>query len=106
MLKSMTRNPAIGVLAAIYIYFTLEFLSINTGNPSGAEGFEQRWLIAILVVNVVVLLICSVRFVMATDDRPVTGYFRPLAETVVFSILVVPYFFVMYWISFMFLWEF
>jgi hypothetical protein len=25
---------------------------------------------------------------------------------VVFSILVVPYFFVVYWISFMFLWEF
>lgn len=106
MLKSMTRNPAVGVLAAIYIYFTLEFLSINTGDPNGGEGFAQRWLIAILIVNIVMLLICAVRFVRATEDRPFTGYFRPLAETVVFSILVVPYFFGVYWISFMFLWEF
>jgi hypothetical protein len=37
MLKSMTRNPAVGVLAAIYIYFTLEFLSINTGDRTAEE---------------------------------------------------------------------
>lgn len=66
----------------------------------------QRWLIAILTVNVVVLLYCTVRVVLATEDRPVTSYLRPLAETLVFSILVIPYFFVVYWISFMFLWEF
>lgn len=106
MLKSMTRNPAVGALAAVYMYFTLEFLSINTGNPNGGDGFVQRWLIAILIVNIVVLLNRAVRFVIATEDRRLTGYFRPLAETVVFSILVVPYFFVVYWISFMFLWEF
>lgn len=106
MLKSMTRNPAVIVLAAIYVYFTLEFLSINTGNPNRGEGFAQRWLIAILVVNVVVLLFYTVRFVLTTEDRPITSHFRPLAETVVLSILVVPYFFVVYLISFMFLWKF
>ena len=106
MLKSMTRNPAVVVLAAIYVYFTLEFLSINTGNPNRGEGFVQRWLIAILVVNVVVLLFRTVRSVFTTEDRPVTSHFRPLSETLVFSILVVPYFFVLYWISYMFLWEF
>lgn len=102
----MIRNPAVWLLAAIYIYFTLEFLSLSTGISSGGEGFIQRWLMAILVVNVVVLLICTARFVTASEAHPGIGYFRPLAETVVFSFLVVPYFFVMWWISFIFLWEF
>ena len=106
MLKSMARNPGVIGLAAIYVFFTLEFLSINTGDPNSGDGFVQRWLITILMVNVVVLILCTVRFALATEDRPATSYLRPLVETFLFSILVIPYFFVVYWISFMFLWGF
>lgn len=94
------------VLAAIYIFSTLEFLALAIGISNGGEGFIQRWLIAILLVNVVVLLVCTARFVTATEAHPGIGYFRPLAETVVVSVLVVPYFFVVWSISFIFLWEF
>jgi protein-S-isoprenylcysteine O-methyltransferase Ste14 len=94
--------PAVRVLAATYIYFTLGFVAANTGDWSDPERLVRYWVITIVVVNLVVLLVCSVRFATATEHQPGLSYFRPLAETVVFSVLVVPYFLVVFWTTYVF----